>query len=132
MELDNCFRLTDLIPAYCYLFCPAVSTATFNLAYSTICSTNGIKITVDQNHVVQHFPHSYIHPCYRQDIERDLIPERTVNEISQTTEIKDLYFNLLKSSKKEIMLIFPSNKAFGRHERIGIIGLIKRIVREKT
>jgi two-component system, OmpR family, sensor histidine kinase VicK len=38
----------------------------------------------------------------------------------------------LKSSKKEIMLIFPSNKAFGRHERIGIIGLIKQAVREKN
>ena len=30
------------------------------------------------------------------------------------------------------MLIFPSNKAFGRHERIGIIGLIKQVVREKN
>jgi signal transduction histidine kinase/CheY-like chemotaxis protein len=38
----------------------------------------------------------------------------------------------LKSSKKEIMLIFPSNKAFGRQERIGIIGLIKQVVREKN
>jgi two-component system, OmpR family, sensor histidine kinase VicK len=38
----------------------------------------------------------------------------------------------LKSSKKEIMLIFPSNKAFGRQERIGIIGLIKQVAREKN
>jgi signal transduction histidine kinase/CheY-like chemotaxis protein len=38
----------------------------------------------------------------------------------------------LKSSKKEIMLIFPSNTAFGRQERIGIIGLIKQVVREKN
>jgi signal transduction histidine kinase/CheY-like chemotaxis protein len=30
------------------------------------------------------------------------------------------------------MLIFPSNKAFGRHERIGIIGLIKQVAREKN
>ena len=103
------------------------------LAYSTICSTNGIKITVDQNNVVQqYFPHPYIYSCYRQDIKRDLIPERSVKEISQATKIKDLYFDLLKSSKKEIMLIFPSNKAFGRHERIGIIGLIKQVVREKN
>jgi len=27
---------------------------------------------------------------------------------------------------------FPSNKAFGRQERIGIIGLIKQVVREKN
>ena len=82
---------------------------------STICFTNGIKITVDQSRVAQQcFPHPYIHSCYRQDIERDLIPERNVKEISQATKIKDLYFGLLKSSKKEIMLIFPSNKAFGQ------------------
>jgi two-component system sensor histidine kinase VicK len=82
--------------------------------------------------VQQCFPHPYIHSCYRHDIERDLIPERSVKEISQATKIKDLYFDLLKSSKKEIMLIFPSNKAFGRQERIGIIGLIKQVVREKN
>jgi hypothetical protein len=29
------------------------------------------------------------------------------------------------------MLIFPSNKAFGRQERIGIIGLRKQVAREK-
>ena len=103
------------------------------LAYSTICSTNGIKITVDQNNVVQqYFLHPYIHSWYRHDIERDLIPEPSVKEISQATKIRDLYFDLLKSSKKEIMLIFPSNKAFGRHERIGIVGLIKQVAREKN
>ena len=40
-----------------------------------------------------------------------------VKEISQTAKIKDLYFDLLKSSKKEIMLIIPTNKAFERQER---------------
>ena len=65
-------------------------------------------------------------------IERDLIPEHSVKEISQATKIKDLYFDLLKSSKKEIMLIFPSNKAFERQERMGIIGLIKQVAREKN
>jgi two-component system sensor histidine kinase VicK len=69
---------------------------------------------------------------YAGTIERDLIPEHGVKEISQATTIKDLYFDLLKSSKKEIMLIFPSNKAFGRQERIGIIGLIKQVAREKN
>jgi signal transduction histidine kinase/CheY-like chemotaxis protein len=68
---------------------------------------------------------------YRHDIERDLIPEHGVKEISQATKIKDLYFNLLKSSKNEIILIFPTNKAFKRQERIGIIGLVKQVAREK-
>ena len=30
------------------------------------------------------------------------------------------------------MLIFPTNKAFERHERIGIIGLVKQVAREKN
>jgi hypothetical protein len=61
----------------------------------------------------------------------ELIPEHGVKEITQTTKIKDLYFDLLKSSKIEIMLIFPTNKAFERQERIGIIGLVKQVAREK-
>jgi two-component system, OmpR family, sensor histidine kinase VicK len=61
-----------------------------------------------------------------------LIPEHGVKEITQTTKIKDLYFDLLKSSKKEIMLIFPTNKAFERQERIGIIALVKQVAREKN
>ena len=55
-----------------------------------------------------------------------------VKEISQAAKIKDLYFDLLKSSKKEIMLILPTNKAFERHKRIGIIGLVKQVAREKN
>ena len=54
-----------------------------------------------------------------------------IKEISQAIKIKDLYFDLLKSSKEEIMLIFPTNKAFERQERIGIIGLVKQVAREK-
>ena len=77
-------------------------------------------------------PILYINWCFGHDIERELIPEHSVKEISQATKIKDLYFDLLKSSKKEIMLIFPTNKAFERQERIGIIGLIKQVAREKN
>ena len=55
-----------------------------------------------------------------------------VKQISQAAKIKDLYFDLLKSSKKEIMLIIPTNKAFERQERIGIIGLVKQVAREKN
>jgi len=55
-----------------------------------------------------------------------------VKEISQAGKIKDLYFDLLKSSKKEIMLIFPTNKAFERQEGIGIIGLVKQVAIEKN
>jgi sugar-specific transcriptional regulator TrmB len=51
------------------------------------------------------------------NIERGLDPEDSIKVISQKTKIKDLYLELLKSSKKEIMLIFPTNKAFERQER---------------
>ncbi|MGH9982861.1 MAG: sensor histidine kinase, partial [Nitrososphaeraceae archaeon] len=54
-----------------------------------------------------------------------------IKEISQAIKIKDLYFDLLKSSKEEIMLIFPTNKAFERQERIGVIGLVKQLARGK-
>ncbi len=65
-------------------------------------------------------------------MEEELIPEHCVKEIHQATKIKDLYFDLLKSSKKEILLIIPSNKAFERQEQIGIIGLVKQVAIEKT
>ena len=66
------------------------------------------------------------------DIERGLDPEDSVKVISQKTKVKDLYFNLLKSSKKEIMLIYPSNKAFMRQQRIEIIDLVKQVAKEKS
>jgi two-component system sensor histidine kinase VicK len=65
-------------------------------------------------------------------MEGDLIPEQGVKEISQAPKIKDLYFDLLKTSKKEIMLIFPTNKAFERQKRTGIIGLVKQVARDKN
>jgi signal transduction histidine kinase/CheY-like chemotaxis protein len=55
-----------------------------------------------------------------------------VKEISLAPIIKNLYFHLLKSSKKEIMLIFPTNKAFERQKRTGIIGLVKQVARDKN
>ena len=65
------------------------------------------------------------------DIERGLDSENSFKVISQKTKVKDLYSDLLKSSRKEIMLIFPTNKAFERQERIGIIGLLKVVAGEK-
>ncbi len=47
-------------------------------------------------------------------------------------KIKDLYFDLLKSSKKEIMLLIPTNNAFERQERIGIIDVVKQVAAEKN
>jgi signal transduction histidine kinase/CheY-like chemotaxis protein len=66
------------------------------------------------------------------DIDRDLIPEHGIKEIPQAGKIKGLYFELLRLSKNEIMLIFPTNRAFERQERIGIISLVKQVASEKS
>jgi signal transduction histidine kinase/CheY-like chemotaxis protein len=82
--------------------------------------------------VQQCSPNLYIHWCLGHDIDRDLIPEHGIKEITQPAKIKGLYFELLKSSKNEIMLIFPTNRAFERQERIGIISLVKQVASEKS
>jgi two-component system sensor histidine kinase VicK len=73
-----------------------------------------------------------MHWCLEHDIDRDLIPEHGVKEIPQAAKIKGLYFELLRLSKNEIMLIFPTNRAFERQERIGIISLVKQVARDKS
>lgn len=65
-------------------------------------------------------------------IDRDLIPEHGVKEISQAAKIRGLYFELLKSSNNEMMLIFPNNMAFERQKRIGIISLVEQVASEKS
>lgn len=75
---------------------------------------------------------TYISAQRIDDIERGSDPKDSVKVISQKTKVKDLYFDLLKSSKKEIMLIYPSNKAFIRQERIEIIDLVKQVAKEKN
>ena len=62
----------------------------------------------------------------------ELNHEYGVKQISHATEIKNLYFDLLKSPKKEIMLILPTNNAFERHVLIGVIGLLRQIARGKN
>jgi two-component system sensor histidine kinase VicK len=68
------------------------------------------------------------------DIERGLDPDPkdSFKVISQKTKVKDLYFDLLKSSKKEIMLIYPSNKAFIQQQRVEIIDLVTQVAKEKN
>jgi len=68
------------------------------------------------------------------DFERGLDPDPkdSVKVISQKTKVKDLYFDLLKSSKEEIMLIYPSNKAFIHQQQVEIIDLVKQVAKEKN
>jgi signal transduction histidine kinase/ActR/RegA family two-component response regulator len=68
------------------------------------------------------------------DIERGLDPDPkdSVKVISQKTKVKDLYFDLLKSSKEEIMLIYPGNKAFIHQQQVEVIDLVKQVAKEKN
>ena len=54
-----------------------------------------------------------------EDIERGVDPER-IDIISRSNNVRNLYIDLLKSAKKEIMLIFPTTNAFLRHHKIGV------------
>jgi two-component system, OmpR family, sensor histidine kinase VicK len=54
-----------------------------------------------------------------EDIERGVDPER-IDIISRSNNVKNLYIDLLKSAKKEIMLIFPTTNAFLRQHKIGV------------
>jgi hypothetical protein len=64
------------------------------------------------------------------DIERGLDPKDSIKVISQKTKVKDLYIDLLKTSKEEIMLIYPSNKAFIYQQQVEIIDLVKQVAKE--
>ena len=57
------------------------------------------------------------------DIDLGYDPER-IDIISKSNNIHDLYQTIVKSSKKEIMIIFPSTGAFIRQHKVGLISSI--------
>jgi hypothetical protein len=64
------------------------------------------------------------------DIEQGLDPDPkdSFKVIAQKTKVKDHYFDLLKSSKKEIMLIYPSIY----QQPVEVIDLVKQVAKEKN
>ena len=45
--------------------------------------------------------------------------------VRNSTKAQKLYLKILKSASKEILLIFPTTNALVRHEKIGVIQLLK-------
>ncbi len=61
----------------------------------------------------------------RHDIEIGAgIPD--IEVIKHPIKTQELYFNLVKSAKNEILLIFPSVNAFHREEKIGVMALLRK------
>jgi phosphatidylserine/phosphatidylglycerophosphate/cardiolipin synthase-like enzyme len=58
--------------------------------------------------------------------------EDTIKAIMNPDEILQIYINLLKSSKSELDLIFPSAKFVYRDERIGITRLIMEAAERRS
>ena len=54
-----------------------------------------------------------------EDIEKGVDPER-IDIISKSNNVRNLYIDLLRTAKKEIMLIFPTSNAFIRQHKIGV------------
>ncbi|MGN6614754.1 MAG: sensor histidine kinase [Candidatus Nitrosocosmicus sp.] len=54
-----------------------------------------------------------------EDIERGFDPE-SIDIVSKSNNLKNLYIDLIRSAKKEIMLIFPTSNAFLRQHKIGV------------
>ena len=51
--------------------------------------------------------------------------------VRSSAKAQNLYLNTLKSSAKEILLIFPTNNALVRNEKIGVIQLSKEAAKER-
>ncbi len=62
------------------------------------------------------------------DIDLGYDPER-IDIISRSNNVLDLYHTIVQSSKKEIMIIFPSTGAFIRQHKVGLISSIFETVK---
>jgi signal transduction histidine kinase len=51
--------------------------------------------------------------------------------VRNSTKAQKLYLKILKSAAKEILLIFPTSNALVRHEKIGVIQLLKEVAEEQ-
>jgi two-component system, OmpR family, sensor histidine kinase VicK len=60
-----------------------------------------------------------------KEIEEGVILGRT-EVIQSPKDIQQLFINMIKSAKHEVLLVLPSTNAFYREERIGIIELLKQ------
>jgi signal transduction histidine kinase len=57
--------------------------------------------------------------------------EADIKVIENPSLVLDLYLDTVSSAKQEILLIFPTTKAFIRHQRTGVFYLLREIVQQQ-
>jgi two-component system, OmpR family, sensor histidine kinase VicK len=65
-----------------------------------------------------------------REIEEGIKPE-VIETIQDPNEIQQRGFTLLKLAKEEIMIIFSTANAFRRQSRVGLVSLLREIMRDK-
>jgi two-component system, OmpR family, sensor histidine kinase VicK len=96
-------------------------------------------LTSNEPMYVQHFNSVFeelwktgIDPAQRiKEIEEGLDPE-VIETIETPATVQELYFNMLKSAKSEIMIIFPTVNSFSRQEKLGAIRLAQEAAKERN
>ncbi len=105
-----------------------ITTATIGKSNSIphLFYSNGKEIVEQQQHIFEILWDKSIPADVRiKEIEEGILRDRT-EVISNTSQIKKIYFDLLEKSKKEIMIIFPSVNAVYRQKRLGITDLLEQ------
>lgn len=96
-------------------------------------------LTSNEPMYVQHFKSVFeelwktgIDPDQRiKDIKEGLDPE-VIETIEKPAIVQELYFNILKSAKSDIMIILPTGNAFSRQEKLGSLQLAQEAVKERN
>ncbi len=105
-----------------------ITTATIRKSNSIphLFYSNGKEIVEQQQHIFEILWDKSIPADVRiKEIEEGILRECT-EVISNISQIKQIYFDLLEKSKNEIMIIFPSVNAVYRQKRLGITDLLKQ------
>ena len=95
-------------------------------------------LTSNEPMYVQHFKSVFeelwktgIDPAQRiKEIEEGLDPE-VIETIETPATVQELYCNMLKSAKSEIMILFPTVNSFSRQEKLGAIRLAQESSKRK-
>jgi two-component system, OmpR family, sensor histidine kinase VicK len=99
---------------------------------SQIIYSNVKEMIENQKYVFESFWSRGIPSEYRiRELEEGIVPVKT-DLIQNPKKTLELFLNLIKSAKSEILLIIPTINAFLREERIGAIKLLKQATIERN
>lgn len=66
-----------------------------------------------------------------REIEEGIVPD-FIKTISDPEEIQSLAFELIKSAKREILLVFSTSNAFFRQAKIGLVRVLEKVVTQTS